>query len=129
MDDLASALGDMAKDSGVKLSHKSIKKELKSIARLIEKAKAKKEKLGLDVLMNKCLDAASKLDIPVPDGLLLMAKTLLTVEGLAKGIDQVKTIRVASPVLFKAARPGVDDLIKMSKEAPKTCWPWFGRKS
>ena len=80
--------------------------------------------------MNKCLDAASKLDIPVPDGLLLMAKTLLTVEGLAKGIDpEVKTIRVASPVLFKAARPGVDDLIKMSKKLPKLAGLWFGRKS
>ena len=130
MDDLAEALAVMAEDSGVEVSSKSIKKELKSITKLIQKAKANKKKLGLDVLMNKCLDAAAKLDIPVPDGLLLMAKSLLTIEGLAKGIDpEIKTVRVASPVLFKAAKPGLNDIIKMSKKLPKLAGLWFAPKT
>jgi len=44
--------------------------------------------------------------IPVPDGLLMMAKSLLTIEGLARGIDpEVSFARAAGPVLLRAGCP------------------------
>ena len=61
MNDLAEALEDMASAGGVEVGLDAITKELKSLKKLIDKSKEKNKKLGLDVLMNKCLDAASKL--------------------------------------------------------------------
>ena len=55
-----------------------------------------------------------------------MAKSLLTIEGLARGIDpDVKLVRVASPVLFRAARPGVEDFVKISRKLPTLAKMWF----
>ena len=129
MDSLCDALFDMARSENVTVDRRDIEKELKSIKKMIIKAREQKKRLGLDVLMNKCLDAASKLGIPVPEGLLLMAKSLLTIEGLARGIDpDVKLVRVASPVLFRAARPGVEDFVKISRKLPTLAKMWFSSK-
>ncbi len=50
----------------------------------------------------------------------MMAKSLLTIEGLARGIDpEVAMARVATPVLFRAAKPGIRDLMAFSKRLPK----------
>jgi predicted unusual protein kinase regulating ubiquinone biosynthesis (AarF/ABC1/UbiB family) len=57
--------------------------------------------------------------IPIPSGLLMMAKSLLTVEGLARGIDaDVPLARVAGPVLFRAADPGFSDFVALAKQLP-----------
>ena len=77
-------------------------------------------------LIEICFQSAGKLGIPVPDGLLMLAKSLVTIEGLAKGIDpEISMARVASPVLFKAARPEVKDLIAMTKKLPKIAGQFF----
>ena len=49
----------------------------------------------------------------------MMAKSLLTIEGLARGIDpEVSFARVAGPVLLKAARPSLGDVITMGRRLP-----------
>jgi hypothetical protein len=49
----------------------------------------------------------------------MMAKSLLTVEGLARGIDaDVPLARVAGPVLFRAADPGFSDFVALAKQLP-----------
>ena len=55
----------------------------------------------------------------MPAGLILMAKSLVTIEGLARGIDQdVPFARVAGPVLFRAADPGLSDVVALAKQLP-----------
>ena len=70
-------------------------------------------------LVDAALEGADRLGVPMPAGLLLMAKSLLTIEGLARGIDSdVPFARVAGPVLFRASDPGVGDIIAIAKQLP-----------
>jgi predicted unusual protein kinase regulating ubiquinone biosynthesis (AarF/ABC1/UbiB family) len=87
---------------------------------MIKHHKDQGRKPTLQELLEACLKSAESLNIPVPDGLLMMAKSLLTIEGLARGIDpEIAMARIATPVLFKAAKPGFKDIIAMSKRLPK----------
>lgn len=131
---LVDALAQLAADGGKEISRDKIAAELKKIAAKVKKAKASsntassgakgessnKNKIPVNELLETCLQSAEKLDIPVPDGLLLMAKSLMTIEGLARGVDpDVSMLRVAGPILFRAARPGIKDFISMARRLPQ----------
>jgi hypothetical protein len=48
-----------------------------------------------------------------------MGKSLVTIEGLARGVDaNVPFARVAGPVLFRAADPGLGDVVALAKQLP-----------
>ena len=126
LEQLIQALGDMSAEAGRELDPEDIRKELKRVIRLVEKRKAEGKKASFQELLKACLQGASALEIPVPDGLLMMAKSLLTIEGLARGIDpRVSLGRVASPILFKAARPGIGDLVRISRRLPHIAKKFF----
>jgi ubiquinone biosynthesis protein len=117
---LAQALVDMATAGGIEVSRDEVLKELKKLAQAIQKERQdqSKKSLSLQQLISGSLRAAERLRIPIPNGLLMMSKALVTIEGLSKGIDpKVSLARIAVPVLFKAARPGMRDLFNMAKSA------------
>lgn len=117
---LALALQEMAVVEGKDVPLSKIKKELKKVSTMVKKRQAAKEKISLNELISACLDAAQKMDLRIPDGLVLMAKSLITVEGLAKGIDpDVKLGVIASPLLLRAARPSFQDMWNLGMKAPK----------
>jgi len=118
MDQLVKVLITMAEEEGASVSEDRVRKELKKLSKMMFDDK-KDKKPSLHQLINSCLKAAGKLHIPVPSGLLLMAKSLITIEGLAKGIDpEVSMKRIAAPVLFRAARPGLKDIFTLAKRIP-----------
>lgn len=116
---LITALQDIAKDSDQKTDRNKIRKELQSVVQLIKEGDAKGEKPSLQQILEVCLKSADRLRIPVPTGLLLMAKSLVTIEGLARGIDpKVSLAMVAGPVLWRAAQPGLSDVLGLAKQLP-----------
>lgn len=131
LDGLVDALAGIAEDAGRQVDRKQIAKELRGFARSLKKKKpsadAREAKDGageekgasLHQMLDQCLRAADRLGIPVPSGLLMMAKTLVTVEGLARGIDpDIKLAYAATPVLLRVARPGIGDLLKLAGKLP-----------
>ena len=121
LDGLIEVLQHMGKDSGRVIPPEEIKKELKTVMSLIKKSESEEaEKPSIQKLIDACLSSASRLGIEIPDGLSMMAKCLITIEGLAKGIDpDVSMARAATPVLLRAAKPRIKDLIKMGSQLPK----------
>ena len=137
-DGLVDALAGIAEDAGREVDRKLISRELRGFARSLKKKKGSQEaaqetesKKGqsqknqsqknqsLHQLLDQCLRAADRLGIPVPSGLLMMAKTLVTIEGLARGIDpDIKLAYAATPVLLRVARPGLGDLLKLAGKLP-----------
>jgi ubiquinone biosynthesis protein len=119
MDGLIEVLQDMARDGGRgEIPVKKIRKELKKVITLAKKGRTDDQpKAKLNELLDAALSSADRLDIPVPSGLLMMAKSLVTVEGLAKGLDpNVSMKMIATPVLFRAAQPRLKDLFSMGKK-------------
>ena len=117
---LVDALVDIAKEENVEVSREQVEFELRKVLALIKKAREEGKKVKLHVLINACFKAADKLGIPIPRGLFIMAKTLLTIEGLATGISpRASFTRAATPFLLKAANPSFSDLWKMTKNLPK----------
>lgn len=129
LEQLVSALIEMGEESGRQLTPETVHKELKVVTNLIKKGREDPtRKPSLQQLFEACLRSASKLGIEVPEGLLLMVKSLITIEGLAKGIDPaISMARVATPVLLKAAKPGLKDFIAMGKRLPQVAKLVFGR--
>lgn len=120
MEKLVDSLEGIAREGACEVSRESIEFEIKNVADFVKLKKEQGEKPSLHELMEVCFNSAESLEIPVPDGLLMMAKSLITVEGLAKGIDpNISLGRIATPVLFKAARPELKDIIDLSKKIPK----------
>lgn len=133
-DGLVGALAGIAEDAGREVDRKQIAKELRGFADGLKKEKNTKKSpsqksssqkspsqksASLHQLLDQSLRAADRLGIPVPSGLLMMAKTLVTVEGLARGIDpDIKLAYAATPVLLRVARPGIGDLIKLAGKLP-----------
>ena len=116
---LAKALYDMSADAGREVDMEDITKTLKKLSRLVKKRRQDGKALPMHEVLDESLKAAEKLHIAVPGGLLLMAKSLLTIEGLARGIDpKISLARVASPLLLKAARPEFRDVVAFSKKVP-----------
>ncbi len=126
MERLVEALYELGQDSGAGASKKDVEKEVKKIAIKLKHAKEKAKKVSLTEMIEMCLKGAGKLQIELPEGLLLMSKSLITIEGLAKGIDpQVPLKRIASPVLLKAAKPGFQDFVQITKKLPKLAKQFF----
>lgn len=122
MEMLVDVLMAMAEEGGRTLQRHKVHKELKKLSDVVKRGETDPStKPGLHTLIEASLNAAGKLEIPIPSGLLMMAKSLITIEGLAKGIDpDISLKRIAAPVLFKAARPGVVDIFHMAKKLPVT---------
>lgn len=118
---LIDVLADMAHQANGKIPEREkIRGELKRLVKMVEDAKKDGGEMpGLNALVDAALEGADRLGIPVPSGLLLMAKSLITIEGLARGIHaDVPMARVAGPVLFRAADPGIEDFIALAKQLP-----------
>ena len=62
----------------------------------------------------KSMNLARDVRLDMPASLLLMVKTLVTMEGLAKGLSpDVSLAKMGAPILLKAFRPKVSDLFSM----------------
>ena len=117
---LMDALVTMGQDSGHNVDREDVRKELKSVINLIKIGREDPtKKPSIHALFEACLRGAGRLGIPVPEGLLMMAKSLITIEGLARGLDpKVSLGRIATPVLFRAARPGFSDMVAIGRKIP-----------
>lgn len=117
---LIDALVQMGQDGGQKVGREEIRKELKTVVALIKAGREDPaKKPSIHALFEACLKSASRLGIPIPEGLLMMAKSLITIEGLARGLDpKVSLGRIATPVLFRAARPGFADVVAIGRKLP-----------
>jgi ubiquinone biosynthesis protein len=118
---LIDVLAEMGRSAnGRHINREKIRHELHRLIQLVTSAQAAGSEMpSLNVLVEAALEAADKLGIPMPAGLILMAKSLVTIEGLARGIDQdVPFARVAGPVLFRAADPGLGDVVALAKQLP-----------
>ncbi len=131
MERLIEALQALAADGGVDVEAEAIRRELKKVARMLAPSASGKpppRKPGLHELIEACLQAADRLRIPIPDGLLMMAKSLVTIEGLARGIDpRIMVARVATPVLFRAAKPTLRDFWAMGRQMPNLARRFFAK--
>jgi ubiquinone biosynthesis protein len=128
-DRLVEALYDLAQGGRRKnVSRKTIKAEVVLLAKRLQPNPEGGTKASFCDQIEACLKSAAKLGIELPPGLLLMAKSLVTIEGLAKGIDpEVPLKRIASPVLFAAARPGLQELFTITKNFPKIARRFFAK--
>lgn len=117
---LIDALMTMGTEGGQSVSREDVRKELKSVITMIKAGREDPtKKPSIHALFEACLRGAGRLGIPIPEGLLMMAKSLITIEGLARGLDpQVSLGRVATPVLFRAARPGFSDVVAIGRKLP-----------
>ena len=131
LDRLVQALTNMAAEANKTVDQEKIRRELKRVVALFKRehefvAGKPKKPLSLQQLIEACLRSADRLQIPVPTGLLLMAKSLMTIEGLARGIDpDVSITRVATPVLWRAAKPGIGEVFSLAKQIPSMAVQWF----
>lgn len=127
LEQLIDALIEMAAENGREISRDAVRKELKTMIAMVKRAKEHPEKKpSMQAMFEAALKAADRLGIQVPQGLLMMAKSLITIEGLAKGIDpKVSLGRVAAPVLLKAARPGLKDLMAIGMKIPSITKQFF----
>lgn len=130
LDRLAAVLHEMSQESGREVKSLDIKKALQRLARLVKKRKEQDQPLALHEVLEESLKAADRLDIAIPEGLLLMAKSLLTIEGLAKGIDpEVSLARLATPVLFRAVKPGFSEILLLTRRLPRLARQFFRQES
>ncbi len=119
MDRLIDVFVSMADQHQVKVERSAIADEIRKVSVLIQAHRAAGTQPALDELLEAALSGAERLAIPLPDGLLLMAKSLLTIEGLARGIDpEVSFARAAGPVLLRAAKPTISEILSMGKRVP-----------
>ena len=127
VDRLVEALYELAQGGAKKaVTRKMISAEVAILAKRLRPNADKDTKPSFCDQIEACLRSASKLGIQLPPGLLLMAKSLVTIEGLAKGIDpEVPLKRIASPVLLAAARPGLHELFTMARNLPKMARRFF----
>lgn len=123
---LIDVLQKMGTDTkGILIDREKIRGELRKISELSKRDKDAPAP-GLHVLIEAALEAADRLGIAMPNGLILMAKSLLTIEGLARGIDEdVAFGRIAGPVLFRAASPEFRDVIGLVKKLPQIAGKWL----
>jgi ubiquinone biosynthesis protein len=127
LDRLAEALYDLGRSGmGIHPSRTRIRSEMRVLTKKLARQEGQAPLTFCDQV-EACLSTATKIGISLPDGLLLMAKSLITIEGLAKGIDpEVPMLRIASPLLLTAGRPGFRDLFTMAKNLPKIARRFVG---
>ncbi len=117
-DRLIQAMTDMGHAYGSTVNQTKLKKELHQLAQQV--LKNKKHKKSIQEIFDRAMNIAQSSGVTIPDGLLLMVKSLVTIEGLAKGIDpDITFAKIAAPVLIKAAQPKMFDWFKMFKQAAK----------
>lgn len=116
---LTGVLLEIARESNPDATRASIIQEMKKVADVQAAAKEQGIAPTLTEMTEACLAGCDNLGIRVPEGLLMMVKSLLTIEGLAKGIDpELSFTRAAGPILFKAAKPNLQDILSMSRKLP-----------
>jgi ubiquinone biosynthesis protein len=118
---LINVLADMGEEAqGKPIPREKIRGELRKLTKIVGEAKAAGGPMpSIHVLINAALEGAERMGLIMPAGLLLMAKSLLTIEGLARGIDaDVSFARVAGPVLFRASDPKLGDVLALAKQLP-----------
>ncbi len=119
MQRLVDVLVTMGEEGGETLDRSSVEYEIRKVGQLLAMHKEAGTQASLEELLEASLSGSQRLGIELPDGLLLMAKSLLTIEGLARGIDpEVSFARAAGPVLLKAARPSIGEMLSMGKRIP-----------
>nr|MDQ3234716.1 AarF/UbiB family protein [Pseudobdellovibrionaceae bacterium] len=119
MQRLVDVLVSIGEEHDVNLPRTEVEAELRKVANLIQEHKTAGTQASMEELLEAALRGSENLGIPVPDGLLMMAKSLLTIEGLARGIDpELSFARAAGPVLLKAARPNLKEVIGMGRRLP-----------
>lgn len=120
MDKLIDVFVSMAEQRQLSVERDAIAQEIRRVASIIKVHREAGTQAPLDELLEASLKGADKLGIPVPEGLLLMAKSLLTIEGLARGIDpELSFARAAGPVFFKAAKPSLSEVLSMGTRLPQ----------
>ncbi len=116
--DVLAELGEEAR--GKPIPRGKIRLELRKLTQIVTDAKASGGDMpSIHVLITAALEGAERMGLTMPAGLLLMAKSLMTIEGLARGIDaEVSFARVAGPVLFRASDPKWGDVLALAKQLP-----------
>jgi predicted unusual protein kinase regulating ubiquinone biosynthesis (AarF/ABC1/UbiB family) len=128
---LIDVLGEMGREStGKAIDREKIRTELRRLIKLVEDSQAANGEVpSLNQMVEAALEGADRLGIPMPAGLLLMAKSLMTIEGLARGIDaNVPFAMVAGPVLFRAADPSLGDIFALAKQMPNLMRRFFNKE-
>jgi ubiquinone biosynthesis protein len=128
---LIDVLGEMGREStGKAIDREKIRTELRRLIKLVEDSQAANGEVpSLNQMVEAALEGADRLGIPMPAGLLLMAKSLMTIEGLARGIDaNVPFAMVAGPVLFRAADPSLGDIFALVKQMPNLMRRFFNKE-
>lgn len=128
---LIDVLGEMGREStGKTIDREKIRAELRKLIKLVEDSQAANGEIpSLNQMVEAALEGADRLGIPMPAGLLLMAKSLMTIEGLARGIDaNVPFAMVAGPVLFRAADPSFSDVVALVKQMPNIMRRFFNKE-
>lgn len=119
MQRLVDVLLAIGEEHEVTVDRAEVEREIRKVGELIREHKAAGTQPSFEALLETCLAGSERLGIPVPDGLLMMAKSLLTIEGLARGIDpEVSFARAAGPVLLRAAKPSFGEMLSMGKRLP-----------
>lgn len=119
MEKLIDVLIRMGEQDGRQLERDAVAYEIRKVGQLLKNHQQAGTQPSLEELLEASLGGSQRLGIELPDGLLLMAKSLLTIEGLARGIDpEVSFARAVGPVLLKAARPSVGEILTMGKRLP-----------
>lgn len=110
----------MGEQAGQDTDRDAVAYEIRKVGTLIKSHQAAGSQASLEELLEASLSGAQRLGLELPEGLLLMAKSLLTIEGLARGIDpEVSFARAAGPVILKAARPSIGEMLSMGKRLPE----------
>jgi ubiquinone biosynthesis protein len=137
LEGLIDVLQEMGRETrGVDIEREKIRSELHALSKMLSQksdsttstseSSTAESAPGLNAMIDHALSAAERLGITMPQGLLLMAKSLVTIEGLARGLDKdVAFARVAGPVLFRAASPGIGDILGMVRQLPKIAGKWL----
>ncbi len=121
LEKLIDVLAEMGVETkGKAIARDKIRLELRKLTRIVADAKAAGGAVpSIHELISAALEGAERMGLTMPAGLLLMAKSLLTIEGLARGIDgDVSFARVAGPVLFRASDPKWGDVLALAKQIP-----------
>ncbi|WP_141735595.1 ABC1 kinase family protein [Oligoflexus tunisiensis] len=130
MQRLIDVLVNIGEEHDVHCERADVEAELRKVSSLIQEHREAGTQASMEELLEAALRGSENLGIPVPDGLLMMAKSLLTIEGLARGIDpEVSFARAAGPVLLKAARPNLKEVIGMGRRLPHLVKKMFDNAS
>ena len=104
-----------------KVTFAKVQKEVDHVIAETKKGNGKEKPIkSLGQAIEICVLAAERLKVSLPEGLILMIKTLITVEGLTKNIDSdISMLHAAIPVLLRTAKPSSSDFLKLLWKSPR----------